>query len=973
MADALSRALRVARKEFRVFFASPAAYLFLAAFLAITFFIFFWVETFFARNIADVRPLFQWLPILLIFLVAALTMRSWSEERRTGTLESLLTAPTPPLALVLGKFIAALALVVVALTLTLPLPITVSLLGPLDWGPVVGGYVATLFLAAAYVAIGQAMSARTDNPIVALILSVAVCGLFYLIGAPLLTNLFGRETGDLLALFGTGTRFASIERGVLDLRDIYYYLSIVAIFLALNLYTLERLRWSGNPPTGKHRQLVLVLLLTALNFAAANLWLTPIHALRADITHGHVYTLSSATRHELADLREPLLIRGYFSAKTHPLLAPLVPQIENLLREYAVAAPDRVRVEFIDPQKDRALEEEAAAKYDIHPVPFQTADRYQAAIVNSYFNLVVAYGDQYEVIGYQDLVELKARGASKPDVALKNPEYAVTRAIRKITNAYRSGGNPFDQLDRPITFHGYLSADDYLPAPLKEAHATLHSLLDEMQSQARGKLRVDFADPDADGAKLASRLQKDFGFGPQATSPLDLHPFWFYLMLERDGQFTQVALPAQMNKEALKHAIEAALHRLTPGFLKTVVLFKPAGYGNPGGPRYDYLTQMLGQNVRTVDSDLADGRVPADADMLIVLAPDMLGDKQRFAIDQFLMRGGSVALATSPFDVQINQGLVASKHDSGLKEWLAGYGIGIDDTLVLDLKNATLPVPATRNIGGMLVREMRMLPYPHFADLRDDGLNADNPMTANLDQLTMTWSSPIHVDAAKNKARTVTELLKSSPMSWVSDSTELLPNYEAYPENGFPVSGKREPRLLAVALEGRFDSFYQGKPSPLAVSGGNDGDKAGGKQVDKEKTVRGKDADHAAKPAGNNDFQRVIARSPAAARLIVIGSNAFASDMAVNLISQGLNTMYTKQLDFLQNTIDWSLEDRDLLALRGRTQFARTLAPLEESDQRFWEYANYGLALLGLLLVRFWRQRVAKADRERHARILEEI
>ena len=100
MRDLLTTAGRVARKEFRGFFATPAAYLFLGAFLAVTLFVFFWVETFFARNIADVRPLFQWLPLLLIFLVAALTMRAWSEERRGGTLESLLTAPVAPLALV---------------------------------------------------------------------------------------------------------------------------------------------------------------------------------------------------------------------------------------------------------------------------------------------------------------------------------------------------------------------------------------------------------------------------------------------------------------------------------------------------------------------------------------------------------------------------------------------------------------------------------------------------------------------------------------------------------------------------------------------------------------------------------------------------------------------------------------------------------------------------------------------------------
>ncbi|HEC19892.1 MAG TPA: ABC transporter permease, partial [Gammaproteobacteria bacterium] len=247
MAEAFNHVRRIARKEFRGFFASPAAFLFLGAFLAVTLFVFFWVETFFARNLADLRPLFQWMPVLLIFLVAALTMRSWSEERRAGTLESLLTSPVSPLQLILGKFLAALGLVAMALLLTLPLPITVSLLGPLDWGPVIGGYVATLFLAAAYVAIGLYMSARTDNPIVALILTSVVCGFFYLLGSPLFANLFGHQVSEVLSLLGSGSRFESITRGVLDLRDLYYYLAIVGVFLSLNLYTLERLRWAGNP------------------------------------------------------------------------------------------------------------------------------------------------------------------------------------------------------------------------------------------------------------------------------------------------------------------------------------------------------------------------------------------------------------------------------------------------------------------------------------------------------------------------------------------------------------------------------------------------------------------------------------------------------------------------------------------------------------------------------------------------------
>ena len=213
---------RIAIKEITLFFASPIAYLFLASFAAISLFVFFWGESFFARNIADVRPLFEWMPVLLIFLSATLTMRLWSDERRSGTLEYVHTQAIPLWHFVLGKFLGCLILLTIALVITLPLPITVSLIGDLDWGPVVAGYTATLFIGAAYLSIGLFVSSRSDNQIVSLISASAVCGVFYVLGTPLITDFFGNTAGDWLRAIGTGSRFESITRGVLDIRDFYY-------------------------------------------------------------------------------------------------------------------------------------------------------------------------------------------------------------------------------------------------------------------------------------------------------------------------------------------------------------------------------------------------------------------------------------------------------------------------------------------------------------------------------------------------------------------------------------------------------------------------------------------------------------------------------------------------------------------------------------------------------------------------------
>jgi len=960
---------RIARREFGGFFSSPAAFLFLGAFLAVTLFVFFWVDTFFARNIADVRPLFQWMPVLLIFLVAALTMRSWSEERRAGTLETLLTSPVRPMKLVLGKFLAGLALVAVALLLTLPLTFTVSRLGPLDWGPVIGGYVATLFLAAAYVAIGLYMSARTDNPIVALILTVVVCGIFYLLGSPMLTTLFGHRIGGVLALLGSGSRFDSITRGVLDLRDLYYYLSIVGVFLALNLFSLERLRWAGNPTSGRHRQWGWLVGLAAANFIAGNLWLAPVGWARADITQGHIYSLSDATRQYLAQLQEPLLIRGYFSARTHPLLAPLVPQLHDLLEEYAVAGKGRVQVEFVDPHEDQAVEEEAASKYGIRPVPFQMASKYQASVVNSYFDIVVAYGDQHEVLNYRDLIDVKVRGERDLDVILKNPEYAITRSIRKVLNAYQAGGNPFETLTRPVHFTGYISPDGKLPEQLVAFRKDLAAVLDELKQEAGDKLVTSFQDPEAGDGALGKELNEKFGFAPQIASLFDPRPFWFYMVFDVDGETVQVPLPGELNRPAIKDALDAALQRLAPGFLKTVAVVKPQAYG-PGAARYTTLTDTLSENARIKETDLKDGRVPADADLLLVLAPRALDEKQLFAVDQFLMQGGSLVLATSPFDVQIGDVLTASKQQSGLEAWLAHNGLKIEDNMVLDPQNAALPVPVQRNIGGLMISEIRMLPYPHFPDIRGAGLNADNPITSTLGQVDLNWVSPITVDKDNNQGRSVTTLLSSSPQSWVSADLNVMPDYRAWPDTGFKPGDERSPRTLAVAVEGQFESYFKGKDSPLArppekQAAGSTTEPSGAE------SASAKDDKSAAKETPG-PITSVIERSPESARIILVASNTFASDAVLNLTSEGLGTLYTKPVEFLQNAIDWSLEDRGLLSIRSRAQFARTLVPMERSSQLFWEYFNYALALLGLAGVWAWRHRVRRSEQLRYQSILVE-
>jgi len=963
---------RIAAKEMALFFASPIGYLFLGAFLAVTLFIFFWAEAFFARNIADARPMFQWLPLLLLLLCSALTMRMWSEERRSGTLEFVTTLPVTTWSFVLGKFLACWALLGIALLLTLPLPLTVAYLGNLDWGPVLAGYLAAMLLGGAYIAIGLTISARSDNQIVSLILSTAACGAFYLIGAPILTNLVGNDVGAVLRGIGTGSRFESITRGVLDFRDLYYYASLIAVFLALNVFALERQRWARDGDQHRHQAWRWGITLAVANLIIANVWIASLTWARVDVTQGRQYTISAATKNYIDQLREPLLIRGYFSSKTHPLLAPLVPQMKDLLQEFEVAGHGKVRVEIVDPAKSPEAEDEANNKYGIRPVPFQVADRYQSSLVNSYFDVLVQYGDQFEVLGFRDLIEVKVEGEQSLDVQLRNPEYDITRTIKKVLYGFQSGGELFSSIPKPIKFVGFVSADSALPPTLAEFKETVAKVLDGYEKQAGGKLTVQFVDPDAGDGSVAKKIREQYGFRPMAASLFATNTFYFYLTLDGGAsQIVQIPLPEDLSEEALKRSMDAAFKRFATGYLKSVALMTPESpaymQGMGGGNQYQQLADTLQTDHNVERTQLTEGRVPEGAEVLVVAEPQQLSQKQVFAIDQFLMQGGTVMLAAAPFAPTLTQqSLSAGPRTTGLEDWLAFNGIDIKAAFVMDPQNAAFPVPVTRQVGGFSFQEIRMLDYPYFVDVRGKGKNAQSPITADVPQVTMPWVSPIDIDAQKNSGRTVVDLLSSSPQSWRSTSTDVMPRIDSSGKSTFTPEGDRGPSVLAVSIEGAFNSYFADKENPLLADSkvkANDAAKADAAK-DAKSAKDGKDPlakDPLAKPDDDKkpDDKKpdagiiggIIDKSPESARLFVFASNTFLSDQTLSMIGSAEGTVYGNSLQMIANAVDWSLEDRSLLAIRSRGHFNRTLPPLEEKQRLTLEYTNYALALALLLLI----------------------
>jgi ABC-2 type transport system permease protein len=932
----------VARRELRAYFRSPVALIFLGAFLIATLIFFFWVGKFFSRNIADIRPLFEWLPFLLIFLVGALTMRLWSEEHRSGTVEVLLTLPVPTSRLVLGKFFAGLALVVVALLLTLGIPITVSMMGDLDWGPVFGGYVAALLVASTYLALGLCFSAATDNMIVSLLLTWLGCFLLYLPGAQPVVASVGMPWSEILAGIGTGSRFASIQRGVIDLRDLVYYASLTVGFLFLNVVILEARRWSTGPRSEQTRSKTQIATgLVFANVILLNVILAPLGWARADLTERKEHSISPVTKKLLRQLDAPLLIRGYFSQTTHPELSPLVPMIRDKIHDYGAAGGDKVIAEFVNPGKDEAVEKEANETYSIKPVPLLVFGRHEKKVVNAYFHILVKYGDKFETLSFEDLIETKVTGMRQIEVKLKNLEYDLTRTIKKVVWGFQPLETLFARAPGKVKLTAFVSEKN-LPEVFKEVPKRLKEVAQEIKKRGGDKFVFEQVDPTGKGKEsLRRQIYRKYGFKPMALSLFSEGSFYLYMLVQLGDRFERLVPAEKMTKADLRGEIEAAMKRLAPGFLKTVGLVAPTPKQPPPRHpmmrqpppqmRYQMLRRELSENYQVRTPDLKDGRVPGNIDTLVVIGGEKLDDKQKFAIDQFLMLGGSVVVAQGNYELDPGgMGMIrVKKSESGVEEMLATYGVTIKPTMVLDPQNEAFPLPVERNLGGFTVREIKLLQYPYWPDVRGDGLAEGNVVVGGLPAVTMQWSSPLEVKEAAKKRATV--LLRSSEGSFTLEGTDVQPNFAKHAKTGFPgPEGKTAPQVLAVTLTGPFESYFADKPSPLFK---DEGDPTANKGKKK------------------HEGGRTIKKSPKASRLAVVGSANFVNDIVLSLSRQGGSSRFANNLQLMENLVDWSVADVDLLAIRSRSTFARTLAPMTDGKKTTYEVVNYGLVVLALVVI----------------------
>ena len=381
----------VFKREFKSYFDSPVAYVFLTAFLVLIGFMTFGVAMFYERRQADLTPFFFWHPWVYLLLVPAATMGLWADERRNGTAELVLTLPMTVWEVLVGKFLAAWAFMGVALALTFPVAITVGYLGSPDWGMVLCGYVGSFLLAGAAAAVGVFASTLSRSSVVGFVISLALVFLLLIIGFDPVTTAvanWGVPSAIVNAVAGCSllTHFEALRRGVIDLADIGFYVGLAVFMLTAAKTVTDGRRGASKGVVGLGIVAVIVI---AATFVLSGL------SLRGDFTAEKLYTLSDGSKAVLGKLDSEVTFKYYVSGSAADMpmaLKTYATQVGNLLKEYERAAGGKLTVETYDP-KPYSDAAKWADRYGIEP---QMANPFGAPV---YFGITAVCGDREETLG----------------------------------------------------------------------------------------------------------------------------------------------------------------------------------------------------------------------------------------------------------------------------------------------------------------------------------------------------------------------------------------------------------------------------------------------------------------------------------------------------------------------------------------------------------------------------------------------
>ncbi|MEM7535495.1 MAG: Gldg family protein [Chloroflexota bacterium] len=805
------------RREFAHYFLSPVAYIVIAIFLVVAGWFFF--SPFFLKDRADLRDFFSLLPLILAFIIPAITMRLFADEYRSNTYEITRTLPLPLSAVIMGKFMAALTLVIVMLLPTVSYPIFISRIGDLDWGPVLGGYIGAFLLAAAYTSIGLLASSLTKNQIVAYIIGIALL-LFLSMIDRMLLFLPGTLTGVFQAI-GADSHFQMIAKGVFDTRDLIYFLTLTIVGLFATLLVMD-------PPTFKGReqlsiglqlaaQATFLFFLIVVNIASATLFT------RIDLTQDQIHSLSPISRDTVASLQEPVTVRVFFSRNLPAPYNNVEQSLRDLLSAYALTNPMQFNYAFYamsqpeaslnqDSDQELSENEKLARRYGIFPIQIQQVEEDELKLTNAYMGIAILYGDSAQTL---------------PAVtSAEQLEYDLTTTIRALTER----STALLSRTEPLEIELYLSsAFNLLSSEFEQFPNALEELVGSLNREYYDKLRYSLHDPsiddDVQDAARALELPSlrltpaDDSAAPEteayATVVINTGNNLTRLNLLRPSENGYKLVEIDTLRQEIQVNLDAALSsQQTIGYLASNGTPRFRGGGaNPDAsmilPDLTHFYQAVTREYE-ISGFLAERGIADGIRTVLVAGPRTeFSDYDLFQLDQFLMRGGSLILLLDAYDIEVasNQSMYWQR-ETGIEKLIEHYGVRLTANYLLDEQSY---VVNDVNPNGNAVQ----IPVYSAPRISQDQLNPEFSFLRQLDNITLLNVNTVELTDTLPDGVTAYPLVRSSQQAWVIEDD---PNYENPAESQPPPASEQSQYTIAYLLEGSFESYFADKDLPALPS-----------------------------------------------------------------------------------------------------------------------------------------------------------
>jgi len=805
-------------REFAAYFNAPIAYIFIIVFLAVNSGLF--MTSFFLAGSADMRGFFALLPIALIIFIPAITMRLWSEDAKGGTIALLQSFPITPGQLVMGKFLASFLFYLIALAGTLVIPIMISFLGNPDLGPIIGGYFGAALLGAFYLSIGLFVSSLFKDQIIAFILCMVGCFIFYMLGTDYISIVLDGWINGLgsvlMATVGTANHFSSIERGVLDLRDLAYFISYTALFLWLNSVIVEQVmrrladkRFLANAVVGLAVIIMFNLVVGGLNIG------------RFDLTDGKIYTVSPASKNILRRLKDaPVTIRYYVSPsdKMPAAMKNIERDVTDMLREFELVS-DRIKFEVIDPTSDvdmtSALEEKGIAPFDARSI-----EKDSFGIKRIYSALAVSYLDKPEEV--------------IPQVV---PQNMSTLEYELLSRIFR------------MTMEKKPTVALFAPFDISRQDPRMQQYMRQMGQE----------------------------------------------MPEKEDRYKQIA---------------------------------------------EILTS---ENYNVVRTELTEADpLPSDYELLIVLSPNNLSDRQRYEINKALVSGKNVIMGVQnyKFDYAPQRGgglrVTPNPAKPAVNELLTHYGLAVNDDILMDNNQEMLSVPTQRNIGGLFNATVETpVKLPIQIKITDQNMNPDVSITNRVGSLLYLWGSALNADKTKlaELGLEYQVLFESSPTTWTIPfaGAPLMPA-DITPQ-GHDIIGLQP---LGLKVTGQFPNAYANMPPPDWPASGD--------------TVE----------AVANAVEQI---NEAPGQLLLYGCGEMFSDQILGAVGNAL---------LLLNSVDALVLGDDLINVRTKLMTQRYISETSAAAKMFWRFFVIILIPAILIAIGIARYMMRRKRREIYQRLVEQ-